>query len=246
MSWFSHMGVSMLDLIAFDADDTLWHNENLYTGVIDRFAEIVAPFAGPEQAKQTLHDVEMRNLSHYGYGIKAFTLSLIEAAIEVSHSAVPASSIQALIALTRDQLVAHVHLIDGVEDVVRMLAQEHSLIMITKGDLFEQEAKVARSGMRGYFKHVEIVSNKTPEIYAALLARYNVPADRFLMIGNAMRSDILPVLELGGQAVYIPYAGTWAHEHAEPPQVGRERFHEIEHIGLLPALIDELLDRKVG
>lgn len=234
----------MLDLIAFDADDTLWHNESLYLDVQDRFAQLAAPYAGVEQAKQALHEVEMRNLKHYGYGIKGFTISLIEAAIEVSGGSVPAESIQSLIDLTRDMLVAKVRLIDGVEETLARLSGAHPLMLLTKGDLFEQENKIARSGMGGYFKIIEIVSDKTPGSYQTLLARHDIQPSRFLMVGNSLRSDILPVLDLGGLAVYIPYALTWSHENAEIPDAEHDRYFELEHLGLLPPLIDELERRS--
>lgn len=230
----------MLQLIAFDADDTLWHNETLYLDVEERFVALLTQFAGPDQARQTLHEIEVRNLAHYGYGIKGFTLSLIEAAIALSGGRVQGEAIQNLIDITREMLVAHVRLIDGVEEVITRLSGRFELMLITKGDLFEQEAKVTRSGLRDRFQHVEIVSDKTPEIYATLLTRYDITPSGFVMVGNSLRSDILPVLELGGQAVYIPYHATWSHEHAEAPRAGSAGFHQLDHIGLLPALINRL------
>lgn len=232
--------MTMFQLIAFDADDTLWHNETLYLDVEERFATLLAPYAGAEQAAHVLHEVEVRNLAHYGYGIKGYTISLIEAAVELSRGRIAGDAIQNLIDLTRDMLVAHVQLIDHAEEVVTRLSGQYELMLITKGDLFEQEAKIARSGLRDRFQYVEIVSDKTPETYATLLTRYDIAPSGFLMVGNSMRSDILPVLDLGGQAVYIPYHATWAHEHAESPPSGSAGFHELEHIGLLPALIKRL------
>ena len=233
----------MLQLIAFDADDTLWHNETLYLEVEEHFIALLASYAGPEQARQTLHQVETRNLAHYGYGIKGFTISLIEAAVALSGGRIQGSSIQSLIDVTREMLVAHVQVIDGAEEVLTLLSGRYELMLITKGDLFEQEAKVARSGLRDRFQRVEVVSDKTPEAYAMLLTRYDVMPSAFVMVGNSLRSDILPVLDLGGQAVYIPYPATWSHEHAEVPQAGTIRFHQLEHIGLLPGLLDRLDER---
>jgi putative hydrolase of the HAD superfamily len=230
----------MLSLIAFDADDTLWHNETLYMGVEERFATLVAPYASSEQASEVLHQVEVRNLKYYGYGIKGYTISLIEAAIQLSGGKITGTSIQSLIDITRDMLVAHVQLIDHAEEVVTLLSGSYELMIITKGDLFEQQAKIARSGLRDRFRHVEIVSDKTPETYATLLTKYNVPPSGFVMIGNSLRSDILPVLELGSNAVYVPYHATWAHEHAEPPHKDHAGFYELEHIGQLPALLDQV------
>jgi len=183
----------MFDVIAFDADDTLWHSEILYIRTQDRFAQLMAPYQGAEQVAQKLHEIEMRNLPYYGYGIKGFALSL-----------------------------------------------SYPLMIVTKGDLYNQEAKIARSGIGHHFRHIEIVSDKTRNRYAALLARHRIPPSRFLMVGNSLRSDILPVIELGGQAVYIPYRMTWAHENVPLPVGDRPGYFELAHLGLLPALIERL------
>jgi putative hydrolase of the HAD superfamily len=230
----------MFDLIAFDADDTLWHSESLYSAAQDRFKQLLAPYRSAERIEQKLHQTEMRNLQYYGYGIKGFALSLIETAIELTQGRISGGEIQEVIALAKDMLTAEVRLLDHAQETVIRLAVSYPLMLITKGDLFDQEAKIARSGLRQYFRHIEIVSDKTREGYATLLARHHLTPSRFLMIGNSLRSDILPVVALGGQAVHIPYHITWAHENVALSEEDRKRYFELEHLGLLPALIEKL------
>jgi putative hydrolase of the HAD superfamily len=225
------------ELIAFDADDTLWHNESLYNMTQDRFKELLAPYLNGEVIEHELYETEMRNLARYGYGIKAFTLSMIETAIELTDGRVGGTEIRQIIDFAHDMLAAPVRLIDGIEDVLVALGADYRLMVITKGDLFDQETKLARSGLDGRFDLVEIVSNKRPETYAGLLARHEVEADRFLMVGNSLPSDILPVLEIGGHGVYIPYHITWAHEILDQSEVPDERYTTLEDVRQLPALL---------
>lgn len=224
-------------LIALDADDTLWHNETLFTVTQDSYRELLQPFLRRSWTGQELYATELRNLQHYGYGIKSFVLSMIETAIELTGGQVPAAVIQQIIDLGKQMLAAPIELLDHVAEVVPALARRAPLLLLTKGDLFDQEAKLARSGLAEHFRHVEIVSDKTPETYQRLLAKYGLPPEQFLMVGNALRSDIVPVLTVGGRAIYIPYAQTWSHEavshDALPPGMV-----ELAHIGLLPAWLD--------
>ena len=230
----------MFDLIAFDADDTLWHTEELYVGTQDRFKQLLAPYHSAEWIDKKLFDTEMRNLAVFGYGIKGFTLSMIETAIELTEGRIGGGEIQCIIDMAREMFNAEVRLLDGVAETVAALAPRFALMIITKGDLFDQESKVARSGLGPYFEHVEIVSDKTEASYAALLKRHQVAPERFLMVGNSLRSDILPVARLGAKAVYIPYHLTWAHEMVSETQLGENRYVTLESFGLLPALLDEL------
>jgi putative hydrolase of the HAD superfamily len=225
------------ELIAFDADDTLWHNESLYNMTQDRFKELLAPYLDGEIVDQELYETEMRNLARYGYGIKSFTLSMIETAIELTDGRVGGAEIRHIIDFAHEMLAAPVRLIDGIEDVLAALGADYRLMVITKGDLFDQETKLARSGLDGYFDLVEIVSNKRPETYAGLLARHDVAADRFLMVGNSLPSDILPVLEIGGHGVHIPYHITWAHEVVDETEVPDERYATLQDVRQLPALL---------
>ena len=230
----------MFDVIAFDADDTLWHNETLYTVTQDKFKQLLSRYRSTDGIEQELFETEMRNLQYYGYGIKSFTLSMIETAIELTDGRIQGREIREIIGFAREMLGAPVQLLAGVEAVTRSLSESHRLMLITKGDLFDQESKVARSGLAGYFTHVEIVSQKTKETYQALLAKHDIAPDRFLMVGNSLKSDILPVLAAGGCAVYVPYHLTWAHEVVNNPGGKEKGYFELEHIGQLPDLVARL------
>ena len=228
----------MFDMIAFDADDTLWHTEQFYVDVQTQFKALLAGYVDPEAILDQLYTVEMRNLNYFGYGVKGFLLSMIETAIELTGGRVAGRDIQKLIELGKQMLRADVALLELAEAAVLALSQTHPLMIITKGDLFDQESKVARSGLGAHFRHVEIVSAKTPAAYAAVLKRYDIAIDRFLMIGNSLKSDVLPVGELGGQAVYVPYALTWAHEAVDDADASQ--YHHVDHLGELPALVARL------
>lgn len=228
----------MIDVIAFDADDTLWHNETLYHGTQNRFRQVLARYNQGDQSQQALYETEMQNLQFYGYGINSFTLSMIETAIQLTGGRILASEIQEILDLARGMLDAPVQLLDHVSEVIPELASRYRLMLITKGDLLDQETKLARSGLGSYFRHVEIVAAKSVEVYTSLLQKHQIPAQRFLMVGNSLRSDVLPVVALGAQAVHIPYPLTWAHEHVPAPQAPPSDYVELEHIGLLPALLE--------
>lgn len=228
------------DLLAFDADDTLWQNERLYAEVQAALVRLLAPYHGPEQVLQRLYETETRNLHQLGYGVKAFALSMIETALELTEGRVSGQDIQAIIHLAKGMLSAEVELLAHVAETIPLLAGRYRLLIITKGDLLDQERKIARSGLADHFQHVEVVSHKTRTTYERLFARHAVSAGRVLMVGNSLRSDILPVLELGGQAVYIPHALTWQHEQADLPAEGTPGYYQLAHIGHLPALLEEL------
>ncbi len=232
--------MTAFDAIAFDADDTLWHSESLYAAAQEEYRRLLAPYAEAEQINRVLHQTEMRNLAIYGYGVKGFALSMIEAALELSERQITGKEVQRVLDLAKQMLSTDVELIAGVAEVVAQLAQTYPLLLITKGDLAHQEAKIEQSGLKAYFRSIEIVTDKTPQSYAALLARHHIEPSRFLMIGNSLRSDVLPVLEIGGQAVHVPYAITWAHEQVEVPPDQQGRYHELEHIGQLPSLVKKL------
>ncbi|MCC7163116.1 MAG: HAD family hydrolase [Anaerolineae bacterium] len=231
--------MSRLKIIAFDADDTLWHNEYLYQNAQTRFKTLLSQYHSPEWIDDHLFRTEMRNIRHYGYGIKSFTLSMVETALELTRGRITGADIQTVLDLGKEMLTAQVELIENVTDIVARLAATHTLIVITKGDLRDQETKMARSGLESHFAHIEVVSDKTPALYKRLMYKHNTAPDRFLMVGNSLRSDILPVLELGATAVYIPHQLTWAHENAERP-VGHAGYYELENIGMLPALVSDL------
>ncbi len=228
------------DLIGFDADDTLWHNESLYAETIQRFKALLAPYAPAGEVQQRLDATERRNLSYYGYGITGFTVSLIETAILVSGGRIPSNDLLRLIEMSRGMVDAEVRLLERVEDTLAAVSVEYPLLLITKGDLLHQRGKLDRSGLGRFFRAVEVVSDKDQPTYAAVLERLGVNPRRFLMVGNSLRSDILPVLELGGSAVYIPYELIWQHEVVESENLPQGRFFELEHMGQLPGLLERL------
>jgi putative hydrolase of the HAD superfamily len=232
--------MTTFDAIAFDADDTLWHSESLYAAAQEEYRRLLAPYAEAETIDRVLHQTEMRNLPIYGYGIKGFALSMIEAALDLSQQRINGDEVQKVLDLAKRMLNTEVELLEGVAEVIAQLAETYPLMLITKGDLIHQEAKIEQSGLKPYFRSIEIVADKTPQSYAALLARHHIVPSRFLMIGNSLRSDVLPVLAIGGQAVHVPYAITWAHEHVDVPPDQQGRYHELEHIGQLPSLVKRL------
>ncbi len=228
----------MFDLIAFDADDTLWHNEVLYRRARAKFEVVMAPYCAAEEAAQCLDQTEMRNLEPFGYGIKPFILSMVETAIELSQGQIPAGQIQKIVELAHEMVDADVELLEGVRDTVSRLAAVYPLMLVTKGDPLDQERKLRKSGLEEYFRYIEIMWDKTREKYAALFARYQVRPERFLMIGNSLRSDILPVIELGGRAIYIPYSLTWGHENVVIP--ASQAYCEIESMRQVEEAIERL------
>jgi putative hydrolase of the HAD superfamily len=230
----------MFDLIAFDADDTLWHNETLYTQIQDKLKALLTSYVDSETVEQRLYETEMRNLKYYGYGIKSFTLSMIETAIGLTKGKIQGAEVQQIIDFGREMLTAEVQLLEHAEETLSKLAQSYELMVITKGDLLDQKSKLSRSHLSDYFQYVEVVSDKTRQTYETLLAKHGIKPQRFLMVGNSLKSDILPVLALGGHAVYVPYQTTWAHEIVDSPLVEHDRYYELEHIGQLPGLVEEL------
>lgn len=231
----------MPEVIALDGDDTLWHSESFFADTHQRFADLLAPHADVAALEERLLAAERRNLALFGYGIKGFTLSMIETAIAVSDGAVEARDIATILDWGKEMLAHPVELIDGVEETVEALAASHRLVLVTKGDLFHQESKVARSGLADRFEHVAIVAEKDQPTYRRVMCTVGVAPDGFLMVGNSVRSDVLPVVELGGLAVHIPYHVTWELERAELPVAdGTGRVWELEDIRQLPALLEAL------
>jgi putative hydrolase of the HAD superfamily len=226
--------------LAFDADDTLWHSEDGFHATEMAFYALLAPFAPTGiDIKAALTATERANLHTYGYGVKAFGLSMIEAAITISQGQVPTEVLNQLLHLTRDLLLAPVRLLDGVPEVLHELAQQHRLILITKGDLVHQTRKVTTSGLDHLFDHVEIVLEKDVSTYTKVFQDISVDPQRVCMVGNSVKSDILPILELGGHAVHIPYQYLWELEHAEHPPT-EHRFGELKNINELPAWLHQL------
>ena len=230
-----------MEVIGLDGDDTLWHSEQLFVDTQARFRDLLAPHVDLDAAAldARLVEVERRNLDSFGYGVKAFTLSLIETAIEVTEGALPGRDVQAILDLGRQLLDHPVQLLDGVLDAVDALTDRYRVMIVTKGDLLHQESKVARSGLAEQLWAVEVVSEKDEATYRRVLDRNGVDPAGFVMVGNSVRSDVLPVLGLGGRAVHIPYHVTWELEHAELDPV----LHDVPvlaSIAELPACIDAL------
>ena len=221
------------DIIAFDADDTLWHSEDSFRAAELRFVELVSPFVPVGiDVKAALTAVERKNLHVLGYGVKAFGLSMVEAAISLSDGAVPAPVLSQLVETARAMLTEPVHLLDGVPEVLAAVGATHRIVLITKGDLVHQSAKIDTSGLAHHFSDIEIVMEKDPETYSRIITRLGVPPSRFCMVGNSVRSDILPVLSLGGSAVHIPYPLLWDLEQA--PEDHGHSFAELESLRQLP------------
>jgi len=216
-----------LNTIAFDADDTLWHNEQYFQLTQHHFKLLLADFAEPDHLSERLLEAERRNLRHFGYGVKGFTLSMIETAIEVTDGKVPAQTIQQILDAGRDMLSSPVDLLPGVQDTLEALAGKHTLAVITKGELFDQERKLAQSGLADFFQIVEIVSEKTAATYDRIFGPLDGGADKAMMVGNSLKSDILPALEAGAWATWVPHDLTWELEHAETP-THHQRFRQVD------------------
>lgn len=228
-----------LTTIGFDADDTLWQNERFFRLTQERFADLLRDHAEPDHLMQRLLDAEKRNLGHYGFGIKGFVLSMIETAIEVTDQRVPASVIAELIATGQEMLRHPIELLPQAREAVEAVARSHRVLLITKGDLLDQERKLAQSGLGDLFDGVEIVSAKTQPVYEAIFARHGDGAARAMMVGNSMRSDVVPIIDAGGWGVHVPHGLVWEIEHAEAPETA-PRFHEISQLGALPELVHRL------
>jgi putative hydrolase of the HAD superfamily len=225
--------------VGFDGDDTLWHNESLFSMTQERFRALLAEHVPADELAARLLETERENVAVYGYGVKAFTLSMIETAIEVTNGHVDAGTIYRILAFGKDQLAHPVELLPGVTEVLDALAGRYRLLLVTKGDLFDQESKIARSGLAPRFDGIEVVAEKDPGTYARLLGRRGIDPAEFLMVGNSVKSDVLPVLAVGGRAALVPYELTWELEHAEPPRE-HDGYWELDDIGQVLELVAKL------
>ena len=230
----------MIQLVGLDADDTLWHNEPLFTSRREQFCAMLGRYEPNGVAEEILYATEMRNLRHFGYGVKGFVLSMIETAIDMTEGRLQSSDVRTIIEWGREMLAGPIRLLDGVAEAVESLARDYPVILVTKGDLLDQETKLARSGLGHLFKAIEIVSDKNADVYRRLIERYGVPAERFVMVGNSLRSDILPAVHAGAHAVHVPYEMSWAHELVPAEALADVRYHEISHIRDLPGLLQTL------
>lgn len=229
----------MLTTIGFDADDTLWQNETFFRLTQERFRQRLADHADPARLAERLETAERRNLAYYGFGMKGFTLSMIETAVEVTDGRVPGSVIADLIAMGRDLLEHPMELLPHARATVTDLAKDYRLVLITKGDLLHQERKLAQSGLGDLFQGVEIVSDKTEATYRVAFARHGTGADQAMMVGNSLKSDVIPALQAGSWGVHVPHEHEWAFE-AAPAPIEYRRFHSITDLGELPNLLEQL------
>jgi len=225
--------------VGLDADDTLWHNETLFRLTHARFVDLLAPHADPETLEARLAEAETRNLRLYGYGVKGFTLSMIETALELTDGEVPSRVIREILAAGREMLTEPVEPLPGVETALAQLSEKHRLVLITKGDLLHQEQKLAASGLGDLFAAVEIVSEKDRGTYERLFSRHGTGAAEAVMAGNSVKSDIIPALEAGAWAALIPYPLVWAHEAASAP-AGHPRYRELATLADLPEWLAEI------
>ena len=229
----------MIDWIAFDADDTLWKNEEHYINGRDRFLEILNKYGLDSGDIENFDQFEVENIQYFGYGVMSFVLSMIEVGIEITEEKIHPSDIQKLIHLAKEMLSHEIEVFEGVSLLLDRLSAKVPLMLITKGDLLHQQRKFAASGLAQYFRAVEVVSDKSPGVYEGILDRYNIEPERFLMIGNSLRSDILPILELGGWAMHLADHPTWSHEDDPTNHLDQERYLEVEGIS---QVMDKLVE----
>lgn len=226
-----------VEVVAFDADDTLWVNEPFFRESERRFCALVAPWAGAEEAVERLYAREVANMPLYGYGVKACVLSMVETALELGGERLPAAVVGELLALGRDQLQRPVELLPGVRETLRRLQGRYRLAVVTKGDLLDQRRKLRLSGLAPCFDAVEVMADKDEAAYGEVMRRLGVDPGAFLMVGNSLRSDVLPVVTLGGRAVHIPFGETWRHEEVDPVALAPYDFPVLERIDELAPLL---------
>jgi putative hydrolase of the HAD superfamily len=229
----------MIDLLAFDADDTLWHNETLFRETQAEYRALLSRYHDEDWIEERLYETEVRNLGHFGYGVKSFMLSMVETAVELTEGRISGAEVQRILELGRAMLSAPIALLEGVPETLEALARSREMMLITKGDLLDQESKLERSGLRDYFRRVEVVSRKDSITYERILGRHGVRPERFVMVGDSLRSDVLPVLGMGGWAVHVPYPTPWKHElvEEEPDPL---RYVKLERIAELPESLERL------
>lgn len=221
---------NQISVIAFDADDTLWVNEPYFRETEQQFCELLAPFVAKDAAMKLLFETEIANLPHYGYGIKGFILSMVETILKVSNEQASPAIIAKAIDLGKEMFDKPVVLIAGVEDVLKMLYGKYRLVIATKGDLLDQERKLKKSGLHHYFHHIEVMSDKKESDYVKLIKHLDCPPEEFLMLGNSLKSDVLPVLAIGGHAVHVPFHTTWLHEEVDE-EIIHANFYQMSVLG---------------
>ena len=230
----------MFDWIAFDADDTLWKNEEEYLHGRQVFLQILADYDINQDALDKVDEFEVENIQYYGYGVMSFALSMIEMAIELTGERIHPGDIRKLLNLAKAMLTAEVEVFDGVRQLLKEISKEYPLMLITKGDLFHQQRKLKASGLAEFFQAVEVVSDKTPEIYREILKRNQISPHRFIMVGNSLRSDVIPVLNLGAWAIYLSDHLTWSHEDDPLAEISQDRYREVKEISQVLSAVESL------
>ena len=227
-----------IKVIGFDADDTLWVNETYFRDAENEIGRLLSQYETPNKIDQELFKKEIDNLPLYGYGIKAFTLSMVEVALELSNYTVSNKTIEAILNIGKDMLNKPVDLLEGVEEVLEKLSKNYRLILATKGDLLDQERKLEKSGLTDYFHHIEVLSDKKEANYSKLLTRLDVKPSEFLMIGNSLKSDVLPLVNLKAKAIHVPFHTTWAHEQVTEKETNGKAYKTINSLKDLLKHID--------
>ena len=230
----------MFDWIAFDADDTLWKNEEEYLHGRQVFLQILADYNISQDALERVDEFEIENIQYYGYGVMSFALSMIELAIELTGERIHPGDIRKLLNLAKAMLTAEVEVFDGVRQLLEEISKEYPLMLITKGDLFHQQRKLEESGLAGFFQAVEVVSDKTPEVYREILERHKIDPQRFIMVGNSLRSDVVPLLKLGAWAIYLSDHLTWSHEDDPLAEISQDRYREVKEISQVLSAVEAL------
>jgi putative hydrolase of the HAD superfamily len=220
----------MIKTIAFDADDTLWHTERIFLSTKDRYTALLSEFHDKNYIERHLDATETKNIKHFGYGVKGFTLSMIETACELTEGRITGDKIKQIIGFAKEMLASPIDVLDGVKETIEELSKDYRLMCITKGDLLDQEAKLARSGLGEYFNALEIVPRKVAQTYEEILKRHNLSKDEFVMVGNSLKSDILPVVEIGARAVFVQYESEWFHEAVTERELEGKDFTKLANI----------------
>ncbi|WP_298761381.1 HAD family hydrolase [uncultured Psychroserpens sp.] len=227
-----------IKVIGFDADDTLWVNETYFRDAELEFAKLMAPYETANKIDQELFKKEMDNLSLYGYGVKGFVLSMVESAIELSNGSVSNDTIEKILAIGKDMLNKPVELLDGVEETLKNLSLDYRLILVTKGDLLDQERKLEKSNLSSYFHHIEVLSDKKEMNYSKLLNHLDINPSEFLMVGNSLKSDILPLVNLKAKAVHVPFHTTWLHEQVNDQDTKQKDYKTISSLSDLKTILN--------
>ncbi|MDO5980677.1 HAD family hydrolase [Flavivirga spongiicola] len=227
-----------IKVIGFDADDTLWVNETYFREAEEAFGRLLSDYETPNKIDQELFKMEMSNLPIYGYGVKAFVLSMVQSALELSNYNVPHKTIEAILDIGKNMLNKPVELLDGVEDVLEVLSKKYRLILATKGDLLDQERKLEKSGLTSYFHHIEVLSDKKEVNYSKLLNHLDIKPSEFLMIGNSLKSDVLPLVNINAHAIHIPFHTTWAHEEVTEKDTNGKTYKTINSLRDVIKLLD--------